>query len=278
MTIVTHTTDRKALAQAMAKELGVACTYMGIPSYGYRVGDFTIDREGNIIGEDFRALRGFLQRKGIAVNEAIFLDSGAVDTMEISTPVPDITPVQLKNLIYLLYNKQILINRMTQSECLSIPDRLIESLEEHLPITIDDFSLLLSDFEVKGLSFENRQIRITFPFDESEPQKWTAYANLLTRLIEAARKATRFQPRKATPNDENEKYLAHILLHRLGYSGSDLKAERKILLGHLHGCCAFSTREKSRAHQERYAKRRRENEAQTQDDSANGKEASENNE
>ena len=64
MTIQTNTNDRKALARAIAEELGTDCRYMGMPSCGYQVGDYIIDREGNIIGEDFGPLHGFLVRNG----------------------------------------------------------------------------------------------------------------------------------------------------------------------------------------------------------------------
>ena len=56
MTITTNTTDRKALAKAIAEELGTTARYLGLPSYGYQIGDFTVDHDGNIIGEDFGAL------------------------------------------------------------------------------------------------------------------------------------------------------------------------------------------------------------------------------
>ena len=60
MTITTNTTDRKALAKAIAEELGTTARYLGLPSYGYQIGDFTVDHDGNIIGEDFGALQDFL--------------------------------------------------------------------------------------------------------------------------------------------------------------------------------------------------------------------------
>ena len=69
MTITTNTTDRKALAKAIAEELGTTARYLGLPSYGYQIGDFTVDHDGNIIGEDFGALQDFLRRNGYVNNE-----------------------------------------------------------------------------------------------------------------------------------------------------------------------------------------------------------------
>ena len=99
---------------------------------------------------------------------------------------------------------------------------------------------------------------MTFPFDETQPERWTTYANLLNRIFDAAMKATRVFPERVEPDDQNEKYLAHVWLQRLGYHGADFKAERKILLGHLKGYCAFGSGDKMQAHKDKYAAIRRE--------------------
>lgn len=129
MTITTNKTDRKALARAIAEELGTTAKYMGIPSYAYQIGDFTVDHDGNIIGEDFGALQDFLRRNGylsdeLAVDQEAPADSEAehVTRMDISIPAHNATVTQLKNLIFMLHSRQTLINRMTESDCLSIPD------------------------------------------------------------------------------------------------------------------------------------------------------------
>ena len=57
MTITTNTTDRKALVKAIAEELGTTATYLRAPTYGYQIGDFTVDRDGNIEGEGFSPAR-----------------------------------------------------------------------------------------------------------------------------------------------------------------------------------------------------------------------------
>ena len=280
MTITTNTTDRKALAKAIAEELGTAARYMGMPSCGYEIGDFVVDRDGNIIGDDFGALHDFLLRNGyIAEEPAADQEAPAeaqpaeeapadsetrepVTSMDVSIPAHDVTPAQLKNLTFILYARQALINRMTQSDCLNIPDILIERLKESAPETLEDFTSLLDDSRavagLAGFDFQNGKVSMTFPFDEAEPAKWTAYANLLNRVFDAAIKATRVYPDRVEPDAQNEKYLAHTWLQRLGYHGADFKAERKILLGHLKGYCAFGSGDKMQAHKEKYTAIRRE--------------------
>jgi len=109
MTVTTNTTDRKALAKALADKLGTTAKYMGPPTFGYQVGDYIVDRDGNIEGEDFKALRDFLQSIGClpeeetepageqAEPETETPDSGAQDQVSISVPADDLTmPETLK--------------------------------------------------------------------------------------------------------------------------------------------------------------------------------------
>ena len=269
MTITTNTTDRKALAKAIAEELGTTARYLGLPSYGYQIGDFTVDHDGNIIGEDFGALQDFLRRNGYvsdepAADQEAPADSEAepITSMNISIPAHDATVAQLKNLIFMLHSRQTLINRMTDSDCLNVADILIERLQESTSETLEDLTSLLDDSravaELTGFDLRDGKVSMTFPFDETQPERWTIYANLLNRIFDAAMKATRVFPERVEPDDQNEKYLAHVWLQRLGYHGADFKAERKILLGHLKGYCAFGSDDKMQAHKEKYTALRRE--------------------
>ena len=182
--------------------------------------------------------------------------------MDISIPARDATVTQLKNLIFMLHSRQTLINRMTDSDCLDIPDILIDRLQESTPETPEALTDLLDDCKamegLTGFDFRDGKASMTFPFDETQPERWTTYANLLNRIYDAAMKATRVFPERVEPDDQNEKYLAHVWLQRLGYHGADFKAERKILLGHLKGYCAFGSGDKMQAHKEKYTALRRE--------------------
>ena len=304
MTIITNTTDRKALAKAIADELSTTSRYMGMPTCGYQIGDFVVDADGNIVGEDFTALQDFLTRNGYEIQEqeadqeipalaqpaeeadpeepaeAQPEDSEETDAspakeeapadseaepitqMDVLIPARDVTIAQLKNLTYMLYARQTLINRMTQSDCLNIPEILIQRLADAEPESPEAFTDLLDDCRamegLTGFDFRDGKVSMTFPFDEAQPEKWTTYANLLNRIYDAAVKATRVFPERVEPNDQNEKYLAHVWLQRLGYHGPDFKAERKILLGHLTGYCAFANGDKMQAHKDKFTAIRRE--------------------
>ena len=271
MTIITHTTDRKALVKAIAEELGTTAKYMGVPGCGYQIGDYIVDRQGNINGEDFEALRSFLQRNGFlpedeaapaeeqAEPETETPDSGAIDQVSVSVPADDLTPAQLKNLIFTLYTKQYLIGRMTGGDLLNIPDTLIARLMENTPEGMEDFKALLDaakDDGLTGFDFEDGKVILTYRTHQDEPERNMVYAMLTARIVKAAKEATRVFPERQEP--ENEKYFARAWLLRIGYNGADSKAERNLLLKHLKGHSAFPNDDAATRHKEKYAAIRRE--------------------
>ena len=319
MTIHTNTTDRKALVKAIAEELHTEARYLRTPTYAYEIGDFTVDRYGNIIGDDFTPLMAFLLRNGYisedaaaahtentdapaeeeapveepteepAAEEEAPAEEPAAEPVEkdiaeepdtadseedeqpakdsaegrqrITIPAPDITVEQLRNLTYTLYSRQYILNLMTGGNTICIPQELVEALKEALPATPEDFTRLLNSHKalgLKGFNFEAGQFSMTFPLYEAEPTKWTTFAGLQGRILQAALAATRVFPELIQPEEEAEKYTAHIWLQRMGYKGPEMKEQRNILLKHLHGYCAFSNGAKMQNHKDKYAAIRRE--------------------
>ena len=88
MTIQTNTTDRKALAKAIAEELHTEARYLRTPTYAYEIGDFTVDRYGNIIGDDFTPLMAFLLRNGYITEDA------AAQAEDADAPTDEEAPVE----------------------------------------------------------------------------------------------------------------------------------------------------------------------------------------
>ena len=121
--------------------------------------------------------------------------------------------------------------------------------------------MLLDSFREQGLTgfdFRDCQFTLTFPFYETEPTRWTAFAGLQGRILQLALAATRVFPELIQPDQEAEKYTAHMWLQRMGYRGPELKEQRNILLKHLHGYCAFANGEKMQKHKDRFSAIRRE--------------------
>ena len=282
MTVTTNTTDRKALAKALADKLGTTAKYMGPPTFGYQVGDYIVDRDGNIEGEDFEALRDFLQSIGCFPEEETepageqtepeteTPDSGAQDQVSISVPADDLTPAQMKNLIFTLFTKQYLIGKMTGGDLLNIPDNLIARLMENTPETMEDFKALLDAAKEDGLTgfeFAEGKVTLTYAAHQDEPERNMLYAMLTARILKAAKEATRVFPERQEP--ENEKYFARAWLLRIGYNGADSKAERNLLLKHLKGHSAFPNDEAAEKHKAKYAEIRKEKRQAAQEVTSN---------
>ena len=282
MTVTTNTTDRKALVKALADKLGTTAKYMGPPTFGYQVGDYIVDRDGNIEGEDFEALRDFLQSIGCFPEEETepageqtepeteTPDSGAQDQVSISMPADDLTPAQMKNLIFTLFTKQYLIGKMTGGDLLNIPDNLIARLMENTPETMEDFKALLDAAKEDGLTgfeFAEGKVTLTYAAHQDEPERNMLYAMLTARILKAAKEATRVFPERQEP--ENEKYFARAWLLRIGYNGADSKAERNLLLKHLKGHSAFPNDEAAEKHKTKYAEIRKEKRKAAQEVTSN---------
>ena len=282
MTVTTNTTDRKALAKALADKLGTTAKYMGPPTFGYQVGDYIVDRDGNIEGEDFEALRDFLQSIGCFPEEETEPageqtepetenpDSGTQDQVSISVPADDLTPAQMKNLIFTLFTKQYLIGKMTGGDLLNIPDNLIARLMENTPETMEDFKAMLDAAKEDGLTgfeFADGKIVLTYAAHQDEPERNMLYAMLTARILKAAKEATRVFPERQEP--ENEKYFARAWLLRIGYNGADSKAERNLLLKHLKGHSAFPNDDAAEKHKEKYAAIRKEKKLVAQEVASN---------
>ena len=282
MTVTTNTTDRKALAKALADKLGTTAKFMGPPTFGYQVGDYIVDRDGNIEGEDFEALRDFLQSIGCFPEEETepageqtepeteTPDSGAQDQVSISVPADDLTPTQMKNLIFTLFTKQYLIGKMTGGDLLNIPDNLIARLMENTPETMEDFKALLDAAKEDGLTgfeFAEGKVTLTYAAHQDEPERNMLYAMLTARILKAAKEATRVFPERQEP--ENEKYFARAWLLRIGYNGADSKAERNLLLKHLKGHSAFPNDEAAEKHKTKYAEIRKEKRQAAQEVTSN---------
>ena len=278
MTIVTNTASRKELAKAIGKELGIEAKYMGVPSCNYQIGQYILDKEGVLHGPDFEPLRSFLQRNGMLPEDDISLSGeptvqeeepaqeNTADFVSVTVPADGITPLQLKNLIFMLYSKQYLIGKMTGGDMLNIPDFLEARLIEKTPETIADFLSLLDTAKEKGMTgfdFREDKVTLTFRAHPDEPGRNMVYAMFTARILKAAREATRIFPEKQEP--ENEKYFARAWLLRLGYGGAAYKDERNLLLKHLKGHSAFPNDEAAEKHKEKYAGIRKEKKADGQE-------------
>ena len=277
MTLQTNPTDRREMVQAIAERLGSPAVYLRTPTYAYRIGSLTVERDGSIASDDealLETLRPMLMERGWLTESAAAADSEAeapaaktepaeqdseITQMELSFPVEDWTVPQLKNLLYTLYSNQHVLRRMMESDALYIDRQLVERLDEAQ--TLADWEARLADGVaaemLKGCRIQDGKFTFEATFDDRDPTRWQVYGTLLCAMLRHAKDAKRVFL-KADADSENEKYRANSWLTRLGFSGPEHKQLRRALLDHLNGYAAFKSAADMQAHREKYALLRRE--------------------
>ena len=100
-------------------------------------------------------------------------------------------------------------------------------------------SLIKKALGVDALPIEIQEDRVAFPWFSELPDADAvkAYTHFISALCEMSKNAKRVTVTEKAV--ENEKYAFRCFLLRLGFIGTEYKAERKILLKNLTGSSAF---------------------------------------
>lgn len=213
--------ERKRLVQAIAAHTGEDAKYLGAPSFSYRVGRYTIDRNGKVSfnlayvdGYMLKSLTEALSGQGFAAQDTDYNTEGdetehvaaEVDGLTIQMPADSFTSDALNNLHTIIAAKGRLIRKALGVDLLPI--------------------------QVEG-------DKVSFPWfsGEATAEEVKAYTHLVTALCGMARTQKRITAKER--DTDNEKYAFRCFLLRLGFIGPEYKEERKILLRNLSGSSAF---------------------------------------
>ena len=191
--------QRKALAQKIGELTGSEVKYLGVPSCGYQIGAYTLDKEAVLHSDELPdEIRSELQKAGYtAEDEPVALT--------ISMPRDFFTEQSMNNLLQLIANKETLLKHALNTESLAVNE-----CEE----------------------------TVEFPwFTIKQDGDADAYAKFITMLCEFAKNLQRVVNKPDA--SDNEKYAFRCFLLRLGMIGADYKAARKVLLRNLTGSSAF---------------------------------------
>ena len=190
---------RKALAQKIGELTGSEVKYLGVPSCGYQIGEYTLDKEAVLHGDELPDdIRSELQKAGYtAEDEPVALT--------ISMPRDLFTEQSMNNLIQLIANKETILKHALNTESLAVNE-----CEE----------------------------TVEFPwFTVEKDGDGDAYAKFITMLCEFAKNLKRVVNKPDT--SDNEKYAFRCFLLRLGMIGEEYKPVRRVLLRRLTGSSAF---------------------------------------
>ena len=218
--------ERKALVTAIGEILEVRPQYKGMPSAAYEIGYFTVTKEGTLEFDD-RADSGEVENlleqladRGIVAAPAemaqAWLNARAEELSKASENEPQEANVGL--------TVEIPLDKVAVGNLTKLLDAKGNLIRKALGIT--------------DLHIEVLDDRVAFPwFAQVDADSSAAYTHFISALCEMSRNAKRVTATEKPV--ENEKYAFRCFLLRLGFIGSEYKAERKILLKNLTGSSAF---------------------------------------
>lgn len=219
--------ERKALVTAIGEILEVRPKYKGMPSAAYEIDYYTVTKDGTLEfddradSEEVENLLEQLAGRGIVAAAAETAqdgpDTGAEELSKVGTRQPQEASVGLTVEIPL---DKVAVGNLT---------KLLDAKG----------SLIKKALGVDALPVEIVEDRVVFPWFAELPNadKVKAYTHFISALCEMSKNAKRVTVTEK-PVD-NEKYAFRCFLLRLGFIGTEYKAERKILLKNLTGSSAF---------------------------------------
>nr|DAS05370.1 MAG TPA: Putative amidoligase enzyme [Caudoviricetes sp.]DAS81739.1 MAG TPA: Putative amidoligase enzyme [Caudoviricetes sp.] len=219
--------ERKALVTAIGEILEVRPKYKGMPSAAYEIDYYTVTKDGTLEfddrtdSEEVENLLEQLADRGIVAAPAemaqAWLNARAEELSKASETEPQEANVGLTVEIPL---DKVSLGNLT---------KLLEAKGK----------LIRKALGISELSIEILEDRVAFPWFEELPNSDAvkAYTHFISALCEMSRNAKRVTATEKSV--ENEKYAFRCFLLRLGFIGSEYKAERKILLKNLTGSSAF---------------------------------------
>lgn len=218
--------ERKALVTAIGEILEVKPKYKGMPSAAYEIDYFTVTKNGTLEfddradSEEVENLLEQLADRGIVAAPAemvqTWLNAKVEELSEKRETEPQAANVGL--------TVEIPLDKVAVGNLTKLLDAKGNLIRKALGIT--------------DLRIEVLEDRVAFPwFSQVDADSAAAYTHFISALCEMSRNAKRVTATEK-PVD-NEKYAFRCFLLRLGFIGSEYKAERKILLKNLSGSSAF---------------------------------------
>ena len=213
---------RKELVKVIADATGARAEYKFMPTCNYEIDYFTVTKDGTLLFDD-RADSEEVEQVLEAITAAGF-ECEAQDGEE-----------QLSEL-----SEESETEPQSETVGLTVEIPLDKAAVGNLTKLLDaKGSLIKKALGVSKLPIEIQEDRVAFPWFPELPDDDAvkAYTHFISALCEMSKNAKRVTVTEKAV--DNEKYAFRCFLLRLGFIGSEYKAERKILLKNLSGSSAF---------------------------------------
>ena len=215
--------SKKRLVKLISSHLGLESKYLGVPSCAYRIGSYTVNKDGSLSWEEddemtdrlIEALKaeGFSATEDEETEEEVLVEEENEEEAE--------------------------VNRL----CISFPKSMYEkhTLENLKTLVESKGALMKKAFRTESLEIVEDDEKVSFPwFELIDSDHFNAYTQFISAITKMAKEQKRILGREREV--ENEKYAFLCFLLRLGFIGDDYKLTRKILLENLEGSAAFKTK------------------------------------
>lgn len=215
--------SKKRLVKLISSHLGLESKYLGVPSCAYRIGSYTVNKDGSLSWEEddemtdrlIEALKaeGFSATEDEETEEEVLVEEENEEEAE--------------------------VNRL----CISFPKSMYEkhTLENLKNLVESKGALMKKAFRTESLEIVEDDEKVSFPwFELIDSDHFNAYTQFISAITKMAKEQKRILGREREV--ENEKYAFRCFLLRLGFIGDDYKLTRKILLENLEGSAAFKTK------------------------------------
>ena len=221
--------ERKALVKAIEEITECTAQYLGAPTFAYQVDYFTIEKDGTLEfddradSEEIESLLEQLAQRGFEGTAAEM--PAETPDMAVETEAEELSAET---------------ETARHSENVGLTS---ESLGLTVTIPMDGTAkgnLIKKALGIDGLPIEVKEETVEFPwFETADADETAAYTHFISALCELSKNAKRVTAKEKEV--DNEKYAFRCFLLRLGFIGTEYKAERKILLRNLSGSAAFKT-------------------------------------
>ena len=231
--------ERKALVKAIEEITECTAQYLGAPTFAYQVDYFTIEKDGTLEFDDRAdseeienlleqlAQRGF---EGTAAEMPAETPDMAVETEAEELSAESETARHSEN-----------VGLTSESLGLTVTIPMDGTAVGNLTRLLDaKGNLIKKALGIDSMPIEVKEETVEFPWLETvSPDETAAYTHFISALCELSKNAKRVTAKEKEV--DNEKYAFRCFLLRLGFIGTEYKAERKILLRNLRGSAAFKT-------------------------------------
>lgn len=227
--------ERKALVRAIEEITECTAHYLGAPTFAYQVDYFTIEKDGTLEfddradSEEIENLLEQLAERGFEGTAAEMPDTAAENEAEELSAETE-TARHSENVGLTSESLGLTVTIPMDGTAVGNLKKLLEAKG----------NLIKKALGIDSLPIEVKEETVEFPwFETVSPEETAAYTHFISALCELSKNAKRVTAKEKEV--DNEKYAFRCFLLRLGFSGTEYKAERKILLRNLSGSAAFKT-------------------------------------